>query len=119
MCIRDSFESEDQIKKVMFQLLSGLNYLHKHDITHRDIKPENILYDMKTEKLKIIDFGIARRCKRRGVQFDMWTITGTLYYRAPEMFAGGYREGVDIWASGMVLYWLVAGKTPFESEYHA
>lgn len=48
----------------------------------------------------------------------MWTITGTLYYRAPEMFEGGYREGVDVWAAGVVLYQLVAGVTPFQSEYH-
>lgn len=48
----------------------------------------------------------------------MWTNTGTLYYRAPELFSGGYREGVDIWAAGILLYKLVAGKTPFESEYH-
>jgi len=48
----------------------------------------------------------------------MWTSTGTLYYRAPEMFAGGYREGVDVWAAGILLYKLITGKTPFESEYH-
>jgi calcium-dependent protein kinase len=49
----------------------------------------------------------------------MWTITGTLYYRAPEMFlGGGYREGVDVWAAGVLLFKLVTGKTPFESEYH-
>lgn len=35
------------------------------------------------------------------------------------MFEGGYREAVDIWAAGVVLYWLVCGKTPFESEYHS
>lgn len=48
----------------------------------------------------------------------MWTQTGTLYYRAPEMFSGGYREQVDIWAAGILLYKMVTGKTPFESEYH-
>ena len=48
----------------------------------------------------------------------MWTITGTLYYRAPEMFSGGYREGVDVWATGVLLYKMVTGHTPFESEYH-
>ncbi len=47
----------------------------------------------------------------------MWTITGTLFYRAPEMFSGSYREGVDVWATGIVLYKLICGHTPFESEY--
>ena len=48
----------------------------------------------------------------------MWTITGTLFYRAQEVFQGGYREGIDIWASAVLLYKLIVGKTPFESEYH-
>jgi serine/threonine protein kinase len=86
---------------------------------HRDIKPENILYDEKTKQIKIIDFGISRRFKRRGSRFEMWTITGTLFYRAPEMFSGGYREGVDIWAVGILIFQLVCGRTPFESEYHS
>ena len=45
-------------------------------------------------------------------------MTGTLYYRAPEMFLmGGYDESVDLWAAGVTLYKLITGKTPFESEY--
>ena len=102
----------------MWQVLDALSYLHRHDVVHRDIKPENILYDPSTKKIKIIDFGISKRFRRRGALFDMWTITGTLYYRAPEMFSGGYREGVDVWAAGILLYKLVCGQTPFESVYH-
>ena len=68
--------------------------------------------------IKLIDFGISKRFRRRCVLTDMWTQTGTLYYRAPEMFSGGYCEQVDIWAAGVLLYKLVTGKTPFESEYH-
>jgi len=48
----------------------------------------------------------------------MLTITGTLYYRAPEMFTGGgYNEKVDIWAVGCMIYKMITGKTPFESIY--
>ncbi len=48
----------------------------------------------------------------------MLTITGTLYYRAPEMFSGGgYDEKVDVWAVGITLYQLITGKTPFQSQY--
>ena len=44
----------------------------------------------------------------------MLTITGTLYYRAPEMFSGGgYNEKVDIWATGITIYKIVTGRTPF------
>jgi calcium/calmodulin-dependent protein kinase I len=50
----------------------------------------------------------------------MLTLTGTPYYRAPEMFeGGGYDELVDIWALGITIYKLMAGITPFESEYHS
>jgi serine/threonine protein kinase len=48
----------------------------------------------------------------------MLTITGTLYYRAPEMFTGGgYDETVDVWAVGVTVYQLITGRTPFEAEY--
>jgi calcium-dependent protein kinase len=104
----------------MLQLMETLSYLHRQDVVHRDIKPENILYDAETRTIKLIDFGISKRFIKRGSLIDMWTITGTLYYRAPEMFEGdGYREEVDVWAAGILLYKLVTGKTPFESVYHA
>lgn len=51
---------------------------------------------------------------------EMLTITGTLFYRAPEMFiGGGYSEKVDIWAAGITLFEVLFGKTPFASEYHS
>lgn len=48
----------------------------------------------------------------------MWTPTGTLAYKAPEMFEGaGYAEGVDLWAAGITIYRLVAGREPFCEDY--
>ena len=50
----------------------------------------------------------------------MLTLTGTPYYRAPEMFeGGGYDEMVDLWAVGVTIYKLMTGYTPFESEYQS
>lgn len=48
---------------------------------------------------------------------DMLTMTGTLFYRAPEILLGiGYDERVDVWAAGITLYKLIAGYTPFEAQ---
>ena len=50
----------------------------------------------------------------------MLTQTGTLYYRAPQMFeGGGYDERIDLWALGATIYKLMTGSTPFQSEYHS
>ena len=50
----------------------------------------------------------------------MLTLTGTPYYRAPEMFeGGGYDHMVDLWAVGVTLFKIITGFTPFESEYHS
>ncbi len=58
-------------------------------MAHRDIKPENVLYDREKRMIKIIDFGTAKKFIRRHKRFEMLTITGTPFYRAPEMFTGG------------------------------
>lgn len=56
----------------------------------------------------------------RKQKVDMLTITGTLFYRAPQMFVGGgYNEKVDVWAAGITLYEVMYGKTPFASEFHS
>jgi len=48
------------IRRIIYQLLKGLAYLHKQNIVHRDIKPENLLIS-KDHRLKICDFGFARQ----------------------------------------------------------
>lgn len=57
--------------------------MHEKNVSHRDLKPSNILYDQENKKIKIIDFGTSKKYLRRNQKFDMLTITGTLFYRAP------------------------------------
>jgi calcium-dependent protein kinase len=47
------------------------------------------MYDPVNQQIKIIDFGISKKNYKRNKKLEMWTITGTLFYRAPEMFYGG------------------------------
>lgn len=57
--------------------------MHSKGVSHRDIKPENIMINEEDKKIKIIDFGIAKKMISRKQKIDMLTITGTLFYRAP------------------------------------
>ena len=104
----------DEMRKIAHQILEGIKYLHEKLICHRDIKPENILYNKLTGNIKIIDFGISKKLVRRNAKESMLTFTGTLFYKAPEMFSGGgYDERVDEWAFGVTLFKLITGETPF------
>ncbi|KAG7257096.1 hypothetical protein CRUP_026564 [Coryphaenoides rupestris] len=60
----DRFFSENEIRNMMFQVLSGLAFVHKHGFFHRDMKPENLLC-MGPELVKIADFGLAREIRSR------------------------------------------------------
>lgn len=76
------------IRKLMYQLLCGLAYLHELDIIHRDIKPENLLVSTKNE-LKICDFGFARLTRKEKGEIEMTDYVATRWYRPPELLVGG------------------------------
>jgi calcium-dependent protein kinase len=112
--------SETQIAVIFKQLLSGLAYLHSHNIVHRDLKLENILIkeiekSKKTGeelfKIKIIDFGTARIFdKKRKPQ----SIVGSSYYIAPEVLKQRYNKECDLWSVGVILYMFIVGHAPFD-----
>lgn len=76
------------IRKLMFQLLKGLAYLHGLNIIHRDIKPENLLVS-NSHSLKICDFGFARQNKLEKGENEMTDYVATRWYRPPELLVGG------------------------------
>ena len=91
---------------------------------HRDIKPNNILVSKDGKTLKITDFNVAKFTSNyenydafKQNNYEMNTYTGTIAFRAPEMFSQKtYTESVDVWAAGCVLYTMLCGDQPFYSE---
>jgi calcium-dependent protein kinase len=71
--IKTTLFNEVEAAKIMKQVLSGVNYLHKNGIVHRDLKPENIMFDSGV--LKILDFGISSTIKRG---YQLHKVAGTV-----------------------------------------
>ena len=102
----------NDIRFILYQVFSALNYIHSKDIVHRDIKPANIICAKNNGKfdLKLIDFGLSVNLEKRG----KYSVAGSLAYLSPE----GLKEIVhvknDMWACGVIFYWFIYGKMPFE-----
>lgn len=72
--------AESQVRNIIFQMLEGLQVVHKNGFFHRDIKPENIMW--RDETLKIGDFGLAKEIRSRPPYTEY---VGSRWYRAPEV----------------------------------
>ena len=104
-----------EIFELMKQLLTALDYSHKQGVVHRDIKPANLMIILPGPKLKVMDFGIARIASSNLTQVG--TVVGTPTHMAPEQLMGIPADGrVDLWASGVILYELLTGVSPFLAE---
>ncbi|CAF0730724.1 unnamed protein product [Rotaria sordida] len=104
--------SEDNIWRVLIQLILALRYLHKEKgIVHRDLTANNIMLDDEY-RVKITDFGLAKL--RNNDCSKMTSVVGTMYYACPEIIQHlKYNEKADIWSLGCVLYHMAALVPPF------
>lgn len=85
-------------------------------IVHRDVSPQNIMVT-PAGSVKVIDFGVAKALHRLAGATDPGIIKGKLSYLAPEMARGeAIDRRIDVWAAGVVLYELIAGRLPIEGE---
>ncbi|KAJ1907548.1 hypothetical protein LPJ81_000683 [Coemansia sp. IMI 209127] len=105
---------ENEARGFFRQIVSAIDYIHRNCVIHRDLKLENVMLDHEN-RVHIIDFGFANSFEWDR-QLD--TFCGSPFYAAPEMVNGIKYTGpeVDIWSMGIILFFLLCGRTPFEGE---
>jgi serine/threonine-protein kinase len=106
--------------RLFVQVCAGVHYAHQNLVVHRDLKPGNVLVD-EAGTPKLLDFGIARLLDETATRGDSLTLTGapivTPDYASPEqLLLGPVTTAMDVYALGVVLYELLVGRRPFESE---
>src|SRR5258705_5535620 len=102
------------------QIADAVTHAHDHGIIHRDLKPSNVVVTPEG-RVKILDFGLARQTWHEGAEHantiqltQAGVIAGTIAYMAPEVLQGKPADvRSDIWALGVMLYELTAGRCPF------
>eukprot|EP01119_Soliformovum_irregulare_P002356 TRINITY_DN12621_c0_g1_i1.p1 TRINITY_DN12621_c0_g1~~TRINITY_DN12621_c0_g1_i1.p1 ORF type:complete len:383 (-),score=83.71 TRINITY_DN12621_c0_g1_i1:644-1792(-) len=115
------YYSERSAKLILAQVLSAVQLLHSKGIVHRDLKPEN-LFLMTNEvdtQVKLGDFGLATHLPASGL---LQKAVGTPGYISPEALltseglASGYGTKTDMWSIGIIMYNLLCGYSPFQSD---
>jgi eukaryotic-like serine/threonine-protein kinase len=112
----------DLVVRYGLQLADALAHAHERGVVHRDLKSANVIIT-PSGRLKVLDFGLSRRIEQKiseeTTKYDKsWdeqhAITGTLPYIAPELLRGKEADArSDIWALGVLLYEMAAGRRPF------
>lgn len=107
----------EEVSEYLQQASSALQYAHERGIVHRDIKPANFLLRIDTHAnavhLLLSDFGLAKVFTASSATN---TVLGTPTYMAPEQFEGAARPESDQYALAVMVYYLLAGRPPFEGD---
>lgn len=111
--LRKNALTDPQIRKVFYQTMLGLQYLHGAGVLLRDLKPENILID-ETLNISICDFGWASYAHDTAY---CQSKAGTFAYMSPESLRG-HSQTVksDVWSLGILLYELIHGREPYDGD---
>ncbi|HOP31725.1 MAG TPA: protein kinase, partial [Spirochaetota bacterium] len=115
--------SMEQKQSTLRQILSGIDFLHTQGIIHRDIKPQNILIVNRNGEYipKITDFGISKQLdiNKSAIFSNSLAGAGTLSYASPEQLGSKeIRKNTDLWSFGVIAFWMLTGKLPFDTGGH-
>jgi|GEM_PF-407234 len=106
---------QNEIRQVMLDLLSALQFAHERGMIHRDVKPANVLFD-ESGRAILTDFGIARLAESSRLTQEGVTV-GTPAYMSPEQATGvAFDYRTDLYALGVIFYEMLSGKLPYTSE---
>ena len=101
----------DAVKHYLKQICAALDYAHVRSVVHLDLKPRNLLH--QNGILLLSDFGLAHLMKQDAVEGGMSLGFGSPLYMAPEQINGQPQARSDIYALGVILYQMLAGRPPF------
>lgn len=106
--------TEPEVRYLVYQIALACKYLHDNRIVHRDLKLGNLFLNDSME-IKVGDFGLATRVSTGGER--KMTLCGTPNYIAPEVLTKkGHSFEVDVWSLGCIVYTLLVGRPPFETN---
>jgi serine/threonine protein kinase len=106
-------KQKSTMKRLFYEVVMAVKYLHEQGIAHNDIKPENVMID-GSGRAKLIDLGFANDRLIVGEDAKY----GTLIYAAPELLRSGqyHTQKADIWSLGILLYGMATGNFPFDGK---